>query len=485
MPSTAFSREIAKQFLKPRFKFTYDDIDYSASVISISPLKRSDNLSAQYVTVTISDPLHLWDAIFRTDHTELTSKQAIISFCIGHIATKTSSAIQFHEGGAGADTITLAAGGLSVFKPGTVIAISGSSEPANNTSVMITSVTDTTLTLSIDDDLITNIAEVDLIVLETEAIPQFTGVVESAVINHDQGTISLRIRDRISLLLENKVGSVSGDQIVELHQNNYDTAVAGYKSSPMIISAVTFALLTIYGKLDDTNTTPDTNVDIDMDSFDAWAVHVDNGGYALYDVGFVIGGGPTVASVLSSIAKLTVSQIWVGLDGRIKFKASTHPISGGTYIPSQILSAQLEIGIADRKNLYYTKYGYYSLLDTWQSDTDGISAVQTYYGPQAEPYATQIEWEQDREVSHNTIASADLYSDESLKITGPPIRTWTLEFPLFAILEDVGNEITIHNLYATGVYHLMVVFIREIELDPMSLITTISGYYMWLASELA
>ena len=488
MPSAAFLREIVKKYLRPRFKFTYDAIDYSESVISISPIRRSDDLSAQYVTVTISDPSHVWDSVFRTDHTELTSKQAIISLCIGHIATITSSHIQFHECGASPDTITCHSG-LSIFRSGTVIAISGSSEPANNTSVMITGVTDTTLTISTDDDLVANVEEVDTITLQTEAVPQFTGFVEGVVINHDQGTISLKLRERLSLLLENKVGDYSGGQITDISINYWGgidpvTKQGINRTNANYASQSVWNLLTLYGKLDDTQST--ANTDIDYTSYLAWKASVDNSSYILYDIGVCVGGGPSVANIVSAIAKLTVSQIWGGENGKIKFKGSMQSIPGvWHYTKANTLCAALEVSLDGRKNVYYTKYGYIPSADLWGSDQNGISAKQELYGPSGQPYTYQTEWEQDRQVYHNGIASADLYATESLTITAPPVRMWTLETALLGFLEDVGNEIIMEDFYATPPYDEMEVNLREVELDPMALKVTLKGYYIWGVGELA
>lgn len=489
MASVAFLREIQTQFVKPRFKFVYYNngysTDYTHEVISISPIQRSDNLSAQYVSVELENTVDTWSA-FRTNHAELT-KKAIISLCIGNPISFTKS-MAYHEGGANPDTITDASNSFLTtgLIAGTVIIISGTAN--NNKSVMITGVTAGTLTIDTSDDL-TEEGAVNS-TLTTEAYSLFTGAVESATISMDQATCTLKIRDKLSLLLENKVGGYSAGQFIDVNVNYWGdmdpvTKQGINRSSAYYASQLVWIMLTSYGKLDATAST--ANTDIDYTSYLAWKASVDNNSYILYDIGCVIGGGPSVASIVSAIAKLTVSQVWGGGNGKIKFKGSMQSIPGvwDSYTKANALSAALDISIDGRKNLYYTKYGYIPSVDIWGSDQNGVSNKQELHGPSAEPYLYQTQWEQDRQVYHNGIASADLYATEWLTITAPPIRTWTLELPLFGFLEDVGNEIILSNFYATPPYNSMEVHLQEVSFDPMNFKATLKGYYIWGAGELA
>jgi hypothetical protein len=256
---------------------------------------------------------------------------------------------------------------------------------------------------------------------------------------------------------------------------NYFDSTGAIRINGAVVSSLVWHIMTYHGKLSYKQST--INPDIDYASWLAWAVHVDNGGYTLYDIGIVEGGGPPCADVLMKIAQLTESAFWVGNDGKIKFQIVRTPGAWRTYT-DEILKVDWNVSMEDRVNAISCAWGYTPDSDRWLSDISGIAYDDAQVGPSDVPYAYTSEYEQDRSVFHNNGTSAGIYIAAKLARCAAPPRPFTIQTQTLGFAEDVRNDIALQNLYADP-YDDIGIQINEIVYNVDSWEVTISGWFIW------
>jgi len=479
MPSTNFITKLRDNANNPVLKFTYDGVDKSVYLQSVGEIKRNIDLMPGYVQVTVDNMTGEWDDFLKT-HDELTKKAEII-FGLSGFATKTATTIAFHENTPLADTITDSGAGFVMggFKAGMVINIDNSNGNGNDKDVTIASVTAGTITLISTDDLTDEGVGANVTLL-AESLALFTGYVISADYDYDTKSMTLTLRDRLSLALETRLQSITAGEVSPFWQNYYDKD--NEKVDPTHVSDLVWNILTLFSKLDGTLSTE--NTDIDYTSWRAWGVTVDNAGYAIYDIG-MIANGPACADVLMKIAQLTNSYMWVGGEGKIKFIKGN---AGGQWrhYKEEILGVQWSVSMNGRVNYLSTKWGYHPDDNTWESDHDGVAENLLDHGPLVAPYQYSEEIIEDTVVFHNLDTSAHLYNTTRLDRTAAPIRDFTVTTQLLGFAEDVRNCIALDDLYAAGAnnYDDIVLEINSIAFIPETWEARITGQYIWTALEL-
>lgn len=469
---------------KPVRQFIYDGTDYSDYIISIPDIQRVRDLSAGTMSIELDNIDGTWD-VFLSDHTELT-KQVNINMSFGGFVNNadttfvyTADTIAFNDNGASPDTITDSGNNFLNynFVAGMPLLVSGS--VSNDGDYTIDTVTAGTITLVASDTLTNEIAGAT-VTLTNEKIELYTGYVESAEFGYLEKTVTLNCKDRISTLLENPVQDTTGGT-PEPAIYNY-ISVFSVRNLPHVLSAIVFDLLTTYGNLD--NTMGTGNTDIDFASWQAWAAVVDDGGYDIYDI-CVFANGESVKTILLKIAKLTESIFYVGGAGKVKFKASLQAVVGQTYSKSDLAALPYQTSMEDRINFIYCKYGYDPEYDVFNSDGAGVVTDSENYGPSDEPWTYNVEINDDRVVSHNSTASAELYMNEKLNRTAPPPRLFAVKSDLLGFVEELGNDITMDTVFADPPYDDFDLRIEGISYNVMDWTTEMTARFFWTVGELA
>ena len=282
-------------------------------------------------------------------------------------------------------------------------------------------------------------------------------------------TVMITASDRLSLALENRVWANNYPILYNWLENGTT------RFDAMILSEIVWDLLVTYAKLDATDKHSQSRYR--LHKLAAWATHVDDGGYDAYDIG-VCANGQTVRDILLKIAYLTESKFWIGGAGKLKFLGSLDEVTGQTY-EDELISVGIDISLKGRINYINCKYGYDFTDDTFTSDGVGPAIDSTNKEPTAVPYTYQTEYIDDRIVFHNTLTSANLFMLEKLARTDMPIKTFNLITNRLGFIEDIGNEITLTDLYADPAS--IVVAINEIVFNPNNWTITIRGNSLWVA----
>ena len=477
MPSVVFITQLRANSNKPVIQFKHNGSDKSAFLQSVSEIKRDMNLTPGYCTVTVDNSGGDFDDFLFT-HDYLTKKAEIIFGLGGFSIMANKTTLSFHDNGALADTIEDSGAGLIMggIKAGMVIAVTGST--SNNVSVVVDSVTATVMTLA--HNVLTEEIAGDSVTLTPESIPLITGYVSGANYDYDTKSMTLTISDRLSLALETTLQGIAGGVVSPYWVNFYEPTNTT-KSYAQVVSVIVWNILTGYAKFDDTGGSG--NTDIDSVTYASWAVDVDNGGYAIYDIG-VVSSSEAVGAILLKIAQMTESVFWIGGDGKLKF-AMDSPLGYDSF-ENEILSVDIDVSMADRVNYISTRWGYHPEDDTWESDHDGVAENLVEHGPLTEPYHYSTEIIEDRSVFHNTSASAHRYNAARLARTGAPPRYFTIRTQLLGFAEDIRNKITLLNLFDAGAnsYDDFEIQIMEITFIPESWETIIKGQFIWGAGEL-
>ncbi len=207
MASDSFITELRKSNIRPVIRVDHDGSDISESVISVGEIRRNIDLMPGYCDLVVDNISGDFDD-YLTDDAKLT-KKAVVTMGLSGFANVTMNSISFHDNGANADTIEDSANQwiISGFKKGMVFEVSGSDY--NDGTFTIAKITAGAITLLATDEL-TDESAGNSVTLITEELPLFTGYVESADPDWDNRTVTLHLRDRLSLLLENKMKSIDG-----------------------------------------------------------------------------------------------------------------------------------------------------------------------------------------------------------------------------------------------------------------------------------
>ncbi len=561
MPSANFIAELRKSNIKPVLKFQHEFLfglsnDQTDYVISVGEIRRNIDLMPGYCDVVVDNGDGHFDDYLTSD--AMLTKQAVVTMGLSGFANVTMASISFHNNGADPDTIEDSADQwiVSGFKKGMVFEVSGSDY--NDGTFTIASITAGVITLLSTDEL-TDESAGNSITLITEELTLFTGYVESADPDWDNRTITLHLRDRLSLMLENKIyesaipsatitaatigfdenapyndsisdsgngfltagftsgmpititNSLSNNKTVTIadisvdggtitvsasddltdevqgaatvtiegplfHQAwmNYYDVTGTLKQHAMTVSQLVWHILTYFGKLSYTGSS--INPDIDYDSWVDWATHVDNGGYALYDIG-VVANGESCADVLMKIAQLTESAFYVGGDGKIKFQIVRTPGAWREYT-DEVLKVDWSVAMEYRVNAISCAWGYRPDSDNWLSDVNGIAYGDSNVGPANAPYTYTSETERDRSVFHNTSGSADLYIAAKLVRCAAPPREFRITTQSLGFVEDVRTDIALQNLYDSP-YDDIGIQINEIAFMPDSWTVAMTGWFIW------
>ena len=205
MASEAFIAQLRQTYLEPVFRFDHDGIDETIYLQSIGEIKRDWNLMPGYCTVTVDNGDGHWDDYLKL-HDNLT-KKASITFGLSGFVSYLNNAFSFHNNSPNPDTIEDSDEGFIInnFKKGMVISITDSED--NDKTVTVDSMTAGVLTLIATDEL-TDEDDNNFITLQTEEIVLFTGYVNSADYDYDTKSMTLTLRDRLSLAFENRVQNI-------------------------------------------------------------------------------------------------------------------------------------------------------------------------------------------------------------------------------------------------------------------------------------
>jgi hypothetical protein len=284
------------------------------------------------------------------------------------------------------------------------------------------------------------------------------------------------IKDRIYDCLQNTIRSLTNSSLPISY--NFFSVNGTTRNTPTQISAIVWDILTLYAKLD--TTAGAGNTDIDYTNWQAWAVAVDNALYNPYDIGCKITYMQSSDAMLR-IMQMTESIMWVGGEGRLKFKSSTQSFAGQTYPKASgyILDSKWTVSTDDRKNVILARRLYSPFYDVWNDG--GAYYHEHNYGPANFDQRIDLE---DRSVWHNGLISLTNWIDERLLRTAPPIREWTLTTQLQGFLEDVGNEIILTGFYSASPYDSIELHLTDVDFDVTNWSAMLKGYYIWGAGEL-
>ena len=492
MASATFVNMCKQTHSKPKLIFLYEQtpglmVDWSEYIINIGEIRRDINMSAGTMSITLDNSDGAFDE-FLSNHQALTRKIQIKQTFVGSVIYS-GNTISFADLAPNTDYINDSAFGFvnAGFVAGMPITISGSD--LNDKTVTIKSVVPGTLELEATDELTTEGAGDDII-LETEEIYLYTGYVDSATMDLRVKQITLNCMDRIGGVLEKKaIGITLEDGTTNsVYMNRIDTTT-GIRYNSFPLSTVVWSLLVdptqggVYDQLD--NEQSSANTDIDYDSWLAWRLAVDNGGYALYDLG-TNSYGDTAGSLIMRILQLTESIMWQGGDGKLRFLCSLQSVAGQTYTKSLLIDLMWQVSMENRINAIKCKFNYDYANDLWGSDATSMVDLAQYYGPLQSPWTLQSEVIEDRTVFHNSYDSTRKDIMERFKITAAPPRTFEITTGILGYVEDIGNKIILSDIY-TGwsPYDAMTIHIEEISLDVSQWQAKIKGYYLWTAGELA
>ncbi len=170
-------------------------------------------------------------------------------------------------------------------------------------------------TMALDHSVIISLYYADI----DESLAIFTGYVEA--IEMGLKSVRLRIRDRISRLLEKTIGS--GEAPV-------------CHPPTMTVPTIVWDLLTNYAEFDVIHST--ANNDIDYASFCAWETSMNGGGIPYSFRTFMT--GQTVGSILKRIADLTNSVFWCNGEGKIAFASAAVYTVGSVPITKEYVLAR-------------------------------------------------------------------------------------------------------------------------------------------------
>jgi hypothetical protein len=470
MASAELIAKLKTTSVPSKLQLLIDNTDYTVYISRISEIRRDVNLTPGSVTLTLNNPSGIFD-IFYTDASNY-GKKVVINYLIGGVANYAAvNTISFHENTPSRDTIEDSADGFIAagIKAGMVLAISGSE--FNNKNVTVESVTAGVITLIPTDELTSESAGwyVHLI---NEYVALFTGYTDDVTLDYKNKQVTITARDRLSLALENKVQLDQGTYPGTPEAINWIDNQTLVRGNPMILSDIVWYLLITYAKLDATGDAG--NPDIDWDSWVAWAEHVDDGGYDGYDLN-VVADGESVKVILLKIAYLTESRFWIGGAGKIKFIGSLQTEVTGQSYKAELLSVITNVSLKGRINSISCKWGYTYVYDDFLSDTSGLDTDSAAHEPTAVPYTYQTELIDDRIVSHNQTTSSSLFMLEKLARTAGPIKTFDVVTNRLGFIEDIGNIITLKDIYSDPEVH-----IDEIVFNPNSWTVSMKGWEYWV-----
>jgi len=267
----------------------------------------------------------------------------------------------------------------------------------------------------------------------------FTGKVED--VSYAEAEAILKVRDKMVSTLKKKLGN--GENPVEYltPQNPADLA---------------WDLLTTHGGLDDTASTD--NTDIDYTSWNSYKTDCDTLKYSL-QARFT---GHYITNALLMIANLTNSYIWIGGEGKFKFKRPIPPFTPGI-LPRYNRSNCLEIDASITKenliNHFRCRYGYNPDIDEWAgSYLAEDEASKTDFG-------TFSDVEEDKTVWHADLDSATEYADRTVDKNKQPLTLLTITSTLCGIFLSLGDTILVEEaLKDWGAVYARIIDIQNIDI---------------------
>lgn len=245
-------------------------------------------------------------------------------------------------------------------------------------------------------------------------MPLVTGIVFDVKFRDPDAFIY--IKDRFASLLKHPLGS--------------GQAPVDYFSGPAKNSAaLVWDILTVYGGLD--NTASSANTDIDYDAWSDWNTAM--GSFAL-KARFT---GQSIRSALLTIARLSTSMIWIDNTG--KFNFAPNFTVGETFTTSTFKKLDVDISLNNLVNNYDVYYTYDPTAPSWGPSpyAGNDAASESNYGAQTHSI-------EDRTVWHNTLASATAGSNLFLGKYSDPLIVAIIDSPFFKHYRtDVGDRITL------------------------------------------
>ena len=232
---------------------------------------------------------------------------------------------------------------------------------------------------------------------DDETTPLYTGDLANIKYNNQKATITLK--DKIWKLTDNLIGS--------------DEAPVSFTN--LIPSDIAWDIMTCYGLLDSTQS--NINVDVDYDSFLAWAgvFSSDNVLMSAYY------NGTKSLTALSDLGESTRSTIWVNESGKFEFdRFGGVTVASETFLISEREQLDFEVDVTakDAVNNYGVNYDYNVDSDTFASieysvNTDSINAI----GELQENLEITTIW-YDNETDASLIGQREVY------LYGKPPRLW-------------------------------------------------------------
>jgi len=256
---------------------------------------------------------------------------------------------------------------------------------------------------------------------DTELLPLFTGTIEEA--QYRKAEVTLKIRDKMLPMLEKRIGSGQGP--------------VSYYAADHNPADLVWDILTVYGELDDTAST--ANTDIDYTSWEQWQTDCDT-------LSFVLRArftGHYIKTALLKIAELTNTYIWVGGDGKFHFERPIPPFPPGgltNFTCSNCLKIDTSLSKDTLCNKAKCYYGYSPDTDTWAgSYTSEDSSSQTEYGLREDVNEDKVIW-------HQTEGSAKSYTDRVIDKNKTPFELIDVTSTMLGYLQQLGDTITITEL---------------------------------------
>jgi len=248
----------------------------------------------------------------------------------------------------------------------------------------------------------------------------FTGRVED--VSYTEAEAILKIRDKMVSTLEKRLGN--GENPVEYltPQNPADMA---------------WDLLTTHGGLDNTAST--ANTDIDYTSWSSYKTDCTTLKYSLR-AKFT---GHYITTALLLIADLTSSYIWIGEDGKFKFKRPIPPFIPGTlpsYNRSNCLAIDASVTKENLINSFRCRYGWDEDINEWAgSHLAEDEASKTEFG-------TYPGVEEDKVVWHADLDSATEHAERVVDKNKQPLIKVTVTSTLKGIFLSLGDTILVTEL---------------------------------------
>ena len=200
------------------------------------------------------------------------------------------------------------------------------------------------------------------------------------------------------------------------------------------IAVMTWNILTLYGELDDTVTS--ANTDINYSIWEDWFNDLDIVNIRLKVEGYFT--GETILSILRDLADYGGSYIYVDEDGKVRGKKILPEAAVNSYSFTEILEEpETNIAKDDMCNDLRVWYTYDPVAGNW----NGGGSVQSTRDTSIAEWGTYAKEVKNTYLWPIASGQADHYRDKYLDLHSNPAKYIIIKVPLIGLKEDLGNNV--------------------------------------------